>query len=274
MLVLGACLGVLAAGWNEGLQCGLWCFYTNVLFLMIGYICLALCMAEMTSALPFPGGNYGFVRVALGPLCGYLVGCFEMMQNQLFVMSCVVKFSTVISDELVLPKYADIGIWAAVLLVGSFLVTMHSAVRTSLGMVLAVFNVVIIFMYYLASMLHDDYSEHDENMAASGLARKSSHFLVASWFFMALNIVPFIASLSPTAKTSMSRSVLVFTVQLCAMALTICFAALSLGPDSEQIARLSAPLAVGLERLLATSPLGRSGLLAGKVGAVAVLVLV
>ena len=192
---------MLAAGWNEGLQCGLWCFYTNVLFLMLGYICLSLCMAEMTSALPFPGGNYGFVRVALGPLCGYTVGCFEMMQNLLFVLSCVVKFSSVIADEFALPDYADIAVWAIVLLMCCGLVTMGSNVRNGLGVAFAAYNVIIVFLYYLASMVHDDFAEHTEPMVANRLARKSRHFLVASWFFMALNIVPFVASLSSTAKT-------------------------------------------------------------------------
>eukprot|EP01031_Cornospumella_fuschlensis_P037232 gene37232-45195_t len=208
----------------------------------------------MTSALPFPGGNYGFVRVALGPLCGYTVGCFEMMQNLLFVLSCVVKFSSVIADEFALPDYADIAVWAIVLLMCCGLVTMGSNVRNGLGVAFAAYNVIIVFLYYLASMVHDDFAEHTEPIVANRLARKSRHFLVASWFFMALNIVPFVASLSSTAKTGMSRSVLVFMVQLCVMALTICFVAVALGPDAEGVAMLQAPLGVGLQRLLDASP--------------------
>eukprot|EP00981_Chlorochromonas_danica_P012661 scaffold5245_cov183-Ochromonas_danica.AAC.12 len=49
-----------------------------------GFFCLTLCLAEMTSALPFSGGLYGITRVTLGPFIGFLVACCEMLQSVAF----------------------------------------------------------------------------------------------------------------------------------------------------------------------------------------------
>lgn len=49
------------------------------MFAASGYLALALCMGEMTSALPFSGGAYGFVRAALGPYLGFMVACCEFV---------------------------------------------------------------------------------------------------------------------------------------------------------------------------------------------------
>lgn len=49
-----------------------------------GFFCLALCLAETTSTLPFSGGLYGITRVTLGPYIGFLVACCEMLQSVAF----------------------------------------------------------------------------------------------------------------------------------------------------------------------------------------------
>lgn len=67
---------MLRFGFREGLF---------VAFLMgPAFIILHLCVAEMTSILPFSGGAYGFVRVTLGPYMGYLVGFLESLHTLTF----------------------------------------------------------------------------------------------------------------------------------------------------------------------------------------------
>lgn len=72
-------MGNRTASWNGGLLYGYPSFVLNLLFSGIGYICFSLCVGEMSSALPFSGGAYGFVRAALGPYFGFLVACCEFV---------------------------------------------------------------------------------------------------------------------------------------------------------------------------------------------------
>jgi amino acid transporter len=53
----------------------------GILFISVLHILLALCMAEMTSVIPFAGGSFGYARCTLGPFWGYLVGASELLQN-------------------------------------------------------------------------------------------------------------------------------------------------------------------------------------------------
>eukprot|EP00981_Chlorochromonas_danica_P015889 scaffold14720_cov172-Ochromonas_danica.AAC.14 len=55
-----------------------------------GYICLCFCIAEMTSFLSFAGGSYGYVRCAMGPTMGYLIGFCESIEYILYVSASVV----------------------------------------------------------------------------------------------------------------------------------------------------------------------------------------
>jgi amino acid transporter len=59
--------------WNESLISGFGSTFISVFLIGTAYICLCLCNAEMTSALPFAGGAYGLARVTLGLYPGFLI---------------------------------------------------------------------------------------------------------------------------------------------------------------------------------------------------------
>jgi ethanolamine permease len=72
-------LGNRGALWNTGLVYGNSSLLFNLLYGGSGFLCLNLCMGEMSSALPFSGGIFGFVRATLGPFLGFLVACCEIV---------------------------------------------------------------------------------------------------------------------------------------------------------------------------------------------------
>lgn len=72
-------LGNRGALWNTGLVYGNSSLLLNLLYGGSGFLCLNLCMGEMSSALPFSGGIFGFVRATLGPFLGFLVACCEIV---------------------------------------------------------------------------------------------------------------------------------------------------------------------------------------------------
>ena len=89
--------------WSQGFQEGFWQFFISVIIVGSGYLCLTLCLAEMTSMMPFAGGSFGYVRCALGPMIGYMVGCCESIEYILYVASSLEELGRLISTITNLP---------------------------------------------------------------------------------------------------------------------------------------------------------------------------
>jgi len=47
--------------WNQILTTDFWAVIFYLFLNSVGYICFAVCMAEMSGTMPFSGGIYGFV---------------------------------------------------------------------------------------------------------------------------------------------------------------------------------------------------------------------
>ncbi len=58
-------------------------------------------MGEMTSALPFSGGIFGFVRAATGPYYGFIVACFE-------TIFCLANLTSMIRFCILIPVLAGV----------------------------------------------------------------------------------------------------------------------------------------------------------------------
>jgi amino acid transporter len=67
--------------WNYGLSIGFEDFILAIGVFGIGYLMLGLCVAEMVSVMAFDGGYYGYARILMGPLGGYLVGCSGLIES-------------------------------------------------------------------------------------------------------------------------------------------------------------------------------------------------
>jgi len=54
-------------------------------------------MAELNSCIPFSGGSYGFVRIAISPMLGYLVGCCDRLHAGLLFGRSMLMIGKVIT---------------------------------------------------------------------------------------------------------------------------------------------------------------------------------
>jgi ethanolamine permease len=57
------------------------------------YICVVLCVAEITSIVAFAGGGYGFVRCSLSPFLGFLVGSSEWITYNFFTICSILPIA-------------------------------------------------------------------------------------------------------------------------------------------------------------------------------------
>lgn len=82
-----------------GVEEGFWAYFISYVVIAIGYLMLVLCLAELTSIMAFAGGAYGYVRCAVSPFLGYLLGCCEILQSNLFVVCCIFSMGNAITKS-------------------------------------------------------------------------------------------------------------------------------------------------------------------------------
>ena len=82
--------------WNVGLAAGFGSYLISTLLVGTSYVCLCICNAEITSALPFAGGAYGIARVSFGLYIGFMVGCLEAIEYITYVASSLIVLATLI----------------------------------------------------------------------------------------------------------------------------------------------------------------------------------
>lgn len=80
-----------------GLRSGFLSFLVNTIFISVGYLCLVLCLAELTSITNFAGGTYGYSRCSLGPSYGFVFGCCELLASNFFTMAHVHDIATAVT---------------------------------------------------------------------------------------------------------------------------------------------------------------------------------
>mmetsp|Transcript_25991 Transcript_25991/g.28363 ORF Transcript_25991/g.28363 Transcript_25991/m.28363 type:complete len:613 (-) Transcript_25991:559-2397(-) len=88
-------IGGQATGFNAAFDAGYGIAIANTLFTGFGFLCLSFCMAEMTSALPFSGGVYGFVRAFIHPWLGFLVASMELVLNLFYASQAVYSLALI-----------------------------------------------------------------------------------------------------------------------------------------------------------------------------------
>lgn len=79
----------VSTGWTEGLGIGTGNYLVCFALCAMAYVCVALCVAEMSGMVSFAGGCYGFARCALSPLLGFLVGACDLLQTIIYTASMV-----------------------------------------------------------------------------------------------------------------------------------------------------------------------------------------
>ena len=82
--------------WNAGYAAGFGSYLISTVLIGTSYICLCVCNAEISSALPFAGGAYGLARVSLGMYPGFIIGCLEAGEYIVYVASSAIALSNMI----------------------------------------------------------------------------------------------------------------------------------------------------------------------------------
>jgi amino acid transporter len=85
--------------WNAGYAAGFGSYLISTVLIGTSYICLCVCNAEISSALPFAGGAYGLARVSLGMYPGFIIGCLEAGEYIVYVASSAIALAMNLLDN-------------------------------------------------------------------------------------------------------------------------------------------------------------------------------
>lgn len=195
IVAIGRSTAAQAQLWTEALRYGNFSFLAAVIFAWTGHLCVALCIAEMASALPFTGGTYGF-RGLRGPFAGYVVGTLEMIINTAnaglsmfgFGLSCAVFFQ-------ISPDYEPL-FWLIPILLLCICEFFQRRLLWNFSLILCCAGIVFIILYIIASSLSYHSIDYLRDKKASNAGEVRDFFTslpYQSYMFISIEILPVVA---------------------------------------------------------------------------------
>ena len=127
------------------------------LVLSFAYFVLLVSLSELVGIVPFSGGNFGFVRCALGPFWGYLAACME------FLYYCMYNARTLVKISLLVEAAGDFRpdlqpLWAFLSVTFNVLMNLRGGLPFwSLMMLATVFTIAILVIFYVGTYSHLDF---------------------------------------------------------------------------------------------------------------------
>lgn len=188
--------------WSTGLAIGYYPFLAGAMVVGSCALVLSCCLAEMTSALPFSGGIYGFVRLTLGPYLGFLVGIFEIFQAIVYSAYYMVEIGQIVTTALLVDQLYSPIVWFVFSIFSVFLNIRGNHTFWNFQWVLAMFSLVILLVFIFSSIQSADtnqYINHEKrpehfSSTSDRLHYVFRYFLSASWFFSGFEMIPLTCS--------------------------------------------------------------------------------
>eukprot|EP00981_Chlorochromonas_danica_P000987 scaffold233_cov174-Ochromonas_danica.AAC.27 len=178
--------------WNAGLPGGMVDFLIAGLVIGGCYLCLIMCLAEMTSALPFGGGLYGIVRVTLGPYVGFLTACCEMLQSIIFAASLIYPAGYDLAILFGMSRWYALPFWVLLLAMALLVNVVEVKYFWRINVILVAIVVLLFCVYYVVSMPCMDCDRYGGGLLEGKVSAINwfTFWIVPSYFFDGLVLLP------------------------------------------------------------------------------------
>lgn len=265
-------------GWNFGLDAGgFGGLLIATVFIAIMYVCMVLCIAEMSTALPHAGGFYSFTRNAFGPALAYLNSITDMVEYVItpavIVVGIAGYMNTLIPGVpnwvwwlIFYAAFVGINIWGTEL-----------TFRVSLIVTVLAIGVLVIF--YIGAIASGAFSwDKVMNIAPEpggttflpkGVYGIFAALPFAIWFYLAIEQLPLSAEESHDVVNDMPKALIWGIVTLLVLSVFTLVLNSGVGGGAAEVATSGAPLDIGFTAIFgsgATSSLltliGLTGLIA------------
>ncbi len=216
-------------------------------------------MGEMTSALPFSGGIFGFVRAASGPYYGFIVACFETLFclsiSIVGVHACVeILEATGLIDSSLNPLVICLlyGFNLLVNLIGG------KPFWTFVGLAgFVTFVLVMIFILGTAIDVKTSSVSYVVNCARYDQKQPTNVVLAQRWItifqFQGLQYLPLLSEYTQDPRKSIPRAMSICSVAFVLASFLVTLAACSTYPGQPGLKDVVAPLMYGYRHMLNTT---------------------
>jgi ethanolamine permease len=253
-LGVGAVISGNFYGWQFGLTAGgFGGMLIATLIVAVLYICLVLCIAELSTALPHAGGFYSFTRSAFGPGVAYLNGVTDIIEYVITPAVVVVGIAGYM--KAIVPGVPDWAWWLGfyVLFVGINIRGTALTFKVSLVITgLAVLALVIFFVGVLAtgSFQYSAALNIPPDPGQSAFLPKGLYGIFASlpfaiWFLLAIEQLPLAAEESHDVVRDMPRALIYGILTLVVLSVLTLVINSGIPGGAVAVAAAAAPLGLG-----------------------------
>lgn len=242
--------------WSFSLLIGFWEFFGCVLIMGSAYLCLVLCLAEMTAAFPFSGGSYGLARVTLGKYLAYVIGSFECMEYILyaaFSTGAVGQMITIIAEtnnnyQPLLYFVIYISIIATHLLPKK----MFWYTVALLGMFVLVISIIYCIV---VAPIYGNFEEYvsDTVIPSEDNSQFFRYMPFASYFFIGIETLPLASAETIIPSKTIPRALLCTIIIAIVSSIAVLFSCASVSPGVAMLSINYTPLNPGLAILFSIS---------------------
>eukprot|EP01040_Poterioochromonas_malhamensis_P002998 gene3000-3185_t len=247
-------IGGQVFSWNPLLLSGFWESLTGLLSTALMYFCLVFCISEMTSALPFSGGSYGFVRVCIGPFFGYVIGCCEALQNVAYVVSAVIPLAQMLSLLLKMDHTYEPLTWVFFFLTALAFNILGKNYFWKFNLVIGMVSLVLIVLYIASTI---QYVEFDKFSGVQDYSFDGGDFMTylpyCAWFFMGIEGLPLTCVDCNKPAKEIPYAMVGCMIILFFTGMGVFFVSLAQSPGIEEVALSAVPLNFGYSRFLGIS---------------------
>ncbi|WP_010487434.1 amino acid permease [Pseudomonas sp. S9] len=247
------------SGWNFGLAAGGWINMLAATLLMAA-LCsgLALCVAELSTALPNAGGVFSYAQSAFGPFVGYLIGIATALAL-IIGTGAAATFVSAYTESVL-----GVGGWPVKLCLFSIIIAIHiRGVGEALGLTLLAGAIAVVaLLVFGAAMLpfvHFDQLSNQISGTELSLHGIFACIPFAIWLFITVEQTGSAAEEAQNPGRNMPRGILAAVGVLLLTALTVLICAPGAGgvdlvgsANDPLYAAMTSPNAYGQDNWLAT----------------------
>ncbi|MGQ0662073.1 MAG: amino acid permease [Pseudomonadota bacterium] len=242
------------SGWNFGLTAGgFGGLLVATILASVMYVCLCHSLAELSSAMPFAGGAYGFARTALGPLGGFAAGFAQVIEYVLAAAVVCVAIGSLVHDAVKVGLGLEIPhplIWLGfyVLFVA---LNVHSARLTFTIMIFAsVVALAVLLVFWIGAASKFDLAlaldipagEGGSAWLPNGVIGVAWAMPFAIWFYLAIEAVPLAAEETEDPVHALPRGMMWGMATLIAAAFLTLILNSGVSPGAREVGASEYPL--------------------------------
>jgi ethanolamine permease len=242
-------------GWQFGLAVGgFGGLLVATVVIAIMYVCMVLCIAEMSTALPHAGGFYSFTRNAFGPGLAFTNGVTDIIEyvvTPAVIVAGIAGYADVLVD---LPNW----VWWALFYVAFVAINAWGTqltFRVSMGV--AVASMVVLVVFYIGAIVsgafHTDLLNNIPPVAGNstflpfGIGGVLKALPYAIWFYLAIEQLPLAAEESHDVVKDMPKALIWGTVTLLVLSVFTLVLNSGVAGGAAEVGASTEPLFIGFK---------------------------